>query len=70
MVAFIVNSSVSLSGERGSPPHDEVERSHLRCRFWPHLVQSAAMVDHSQGRRFGAGKLRQIGTSPAFTSYV
>src|SRR5215212_12259000 len=26
MVAFIGNSSVSLSGERGSPPHDEVER--------------------------------------------
>src|SRR5215212_907746 len=26
MVAFIGNSSVSLSGERGSPPHDEVEQ--------------------------------------------
>jgi hypothetical protein len=25
MVAFIGNSSVSLSGERGRPPHDEVE---------------------------------------------
>jgi hypothetical protein len=49
MVAFIGNSSVSLSGERGRPPHDEVERSHLRCRFWPHLGQSAAMVDHSRG---------------------
>src|SRR6266550_6011177 len=49
MVAFIGNSSVSLSGERGRPPHDEVERSHLCCRFWPHLGQSAAMVDHSRG---------------------
>jgi hypothetical protein len=48
MVAFIGNSSVSLSGERGRPPHDKVERSHLPCRFWPHLVQSAAMMDHSQ----------------------
>src|SRR5690349_11351552 len=48
MVAFIGNSSVSISDERGRPPHDEVECSHLPCRFWPHLGQSAAMVDHSR----------------------
>src|SRR4051794_2661936 len=65
MVAFIVNSSVSLSGERGNPPHDEVECSHLHCRFWPHLGQSAAMVDHSRGRALSGLKTRQIETIPA-----
>jgi hypothetical protein len=49
MVAFIGYSSVSLKSERGRPPHDEVERCYLRCRFWPHLGQYAAMLDHSAG---------------------
>jgi hypothetical protein len=70
MVAFIVNSSVSLSGERGNPPHDEVDRSHLRCRFWPHLGQSAAMMDHSRGTALSGLKTRQIETIPALTSCV
>jgi hypothetical protein len=69
MVAFIGNSSGSLSGERGRPPHDEVIVSICAAdfvRIWANVRQWWIIL---AGDAFWPGNA-SYGDSPPLTSCV